>query len=66
MPQPKYQIDTRPTPGQPAQVVSQHPTLAAARHAASRYLERADLRRQDVRIERYGTGELVEYAGPAR
>lgn len=63
---PKFQIDTRKTPSSPHEAVSRHPTLAAARAAARQYSDRPDLKRQDVRIEKFGTGELVEYAGPAR
>lgn len=60
----KYVVTAPKTPGatpsgQPAA------TLAEARKIAATYLDRRDLRGQDVRIER-PDGRLVEYAGPAR
>ena len=65
----RIQISAPRTPGAAATIAwggYGGETLAEARVAARELFgHRADLRRQDVRIER-ATGELIEYAGPCR
>lgn len=60
----KYNVSAPKTPGS-AHSITHATTLADARKIAKQFSSRADLKRQDVRIER-ADGTLVEYAGPAR
>lgn len=59
------QLTAPRVPGETPSVVWQGQSVEGARAAAAHYAGRADLRRQDVRVET-ASGKTIEYAGPAR